>query len=69
MDGERFDHLTRRLAESLPRRRLLGRVGGALAGGLLAGRAARVGGITCQPGTSECPPYFDFAQGNCCPDG
>ena len=53
MDGERFDHLTRRLAASLPRRRLLRRAAG-LAGGLLAGRVARVSAITCPAGQLEC---------------
>ena len=40
MDGARFDHLTRRLAQPLPRRRLLARGAAAgLARALLAGRA------------------------------
>jgi hypothetical protein len=62
MDAERFDQLARRLAESLPRRQLLRRAAGTLAGVVLAGPAARagVGAITCTVGI-EC-------DGRCCTD-
>jgi hypothetical protein len=62
MDGTRFDSLTRCLAQPLPRRRLLQRVAAGLAGVLLAGRAVRVGAITCPAGRVEC-------DGRCCDDG
>jgi hypothetical protein len=61
MDGDRFDHLTRQLAASLSRRRLLRSAAG-LAGGLLAGRAARAEAITCPAGRTEC-------DGRCCDPG
>jgi hypothetical protein len=67
MDGERFDYLTRRLAESLPRRRLLRQAAGVLAGAALTGRASRVRaqGSTCPPGSRECHHVGNDSP--CCP--
>jgi hypothetical protein len=51
MDGERFDHLTRWLAGSLPRRRLLRSAAGTLIGVVLARRA---GVVRAQQTCTDC---------------
>jgi hypothetical protein len=74
MDGERFDHLTRRLAESLPRRRLLRSAAGTLIGVVLAGRARVVKAETCEEcqarGLACCShlgtPFCRAANQTCC---
>jgi hypothetical protein len=74
MDGERFDHLTRRLTEFLPRRRLLRSAAGALIGVVLAGRARVVQAETCDEcqarGLACCShlgtPFCRAANQTCC---
>ena len=64
MDRERFDHLTRRLAHPLPRRRLLRRAASALAGVALAGRAARILAACDTP--PNCPEGYKSCGGCSC---
>ena len=55
MDADRFDALTKRLAAAASRRRVLGGLGGALAGALALRRGAgAAGGITCEEAVRRC---------------
>jgi hypothetical protein len=67
MDGTRFDHLTRRLAQPLPRRRLLQWAAGGLAGALPGRRAARTL-AACDP-LPQCPPGYKPCKDCTCEEG
>jgi hypothetical protein len=67
MDGRRFDHLTRRLAQPLPRRRLLRWAAWLLAGALSGGRAARTL-AACDP-LPQCRDGYKPCEDCACEEG